>query len=170
MVAPTIDELMSHFAQNGQVEWIGIRPERREPLVVVNKVKAIAGKGLEGDHSTNKKKVSKRQVTLIMIEHLAATASILGVQAIDPNLLRRNIVVSGINLQSLKGKRFRIGTAELELSSECHPCSRMEENLGNGGYNAMRGHGGWCAVVLKDGEIKPGDEIAVIAETSGQPG
>ncbi len=156
-----MDELLSRYAQKGKVEWIGLRPKRREPLVVVNQVKAIAGKGLEGDHTMEKKKVSKRQVTLIMIEHLASAASVLGVQAIDPNLLRRNIVVSGINLQSLKDKRFKIGEAELELTSECHPCSRMEENLGHGGYNAMRGHGGWCAIVLNDGVIKTGDAIGV---------
>ena len=151
---------MGRFAQNGRVEWIGIRPERREPLIVVNQVKAIKGRGLEGDRAVLKTG-GKRQVTLIMIEHLATAASVMGVQAIDPNLTRRNIVVSGINLQSLKGKRFKIGEAELELTSECHPCSRMEENLGEGGYNAMRGHGGWCAVVVKDGKIQVGDEIGV---------
>jgi MOSC domain-containing protein YiiM len=107
-----------------------------------------------------KKTNSKRQVTLIMREHLDATAHAIGQARIDPKLTRRNIVVSGINLLSLKGKVFKIGEAELELTDECHPCSRMEQNLGFGGYNAMRGHGGWCAVVRKGGNIKLGDEIS----------
>jgi MOSC domain-containing protein YiiM len=48
------------------------------------------------------------------------------------------VLVEGINLLSLKGKQFRIGEAVFEYSGECHPCSRMEEALGAGGYNAMR--------------------------------
>jgi MOSC domain-containing protein YiiM len=64
-----------------------------------------------------------------------------------PATLRRNLVVSGINLVALKGQRFQIGDAVLEGTSFAHPCSRMEEVLGQGGYNAMRGHGGLCARV-----------------------
>lgn len=158
MAAPTMDELMSRIAKNGKIEWIGLRPDRREPLVVVQEAIAVAGKGLEGDRVMQKQS-TKRQVTLIMAEHLEAAASALGRDMIDPGLARRNIVVRGINLLSLKGKRFMLGEAELELTSECHPCSRMEENLGNGGYNAMRGHGGWCAIVHKGGKLKIGDEI-----------
>ena len=98
-----------------------------------------------------------------MAEHLAAAASILDIEQVHPGLTRRNIVVQGINLLSLKGKKFKIGAATLELSDECHPCSRMEENLGPGGYNAMRGHGGWCAIVIDGGAIKVGDAIEAIA-------
>ena len=80
-------------------------------------------------------------------------------ERIDPALVRRNIVVRGINLGSLKGKRFQIGTATLEYSGECHPCSRMEESLGFGGYNAMRGHGGITARVIAGGIIRTGDSV-----------
>jgi MOSC domain-containing protein YiiM len=70
-------------------------------------------------------------------------------------------LVEGVNLLSLKGKQFRIGEAVFEYSGECHPCSRMEEALGVGGYNAMRGHGGITARVLSSGEIKTGDTVFV---------
>jgi MOSC domain-containing protein YiiM len=70
--------------------------------------------------------------------------------------------VEGINLLALKGKVFRVGEAVFEYSGECHPCSRMEESLGSGGYNAMRGHGGITAKVIKDGIIGLGDAVRVI--------
>ena len=89
-------------------------------------------------------------------------SSILGLKRIDPKLTRRNIVVSGINLLSLKHHQFRIGDVTLETTGICAPCSRMEENLGAGGYNAMRGHGGITATVIEDGEIKLGDSMELI--------
>ena len=65
----------------------------------------------------------------------------------------------GINLFALKDRRFRIGDAVLETSGECAPCSLMEEVLGPGGYNAMRGHGGITARIIESGQIKIGDAI-----------
>jgi MOSC domain-containing protein YiiM len=76
-------------------------------------------------------------------------------------LLRRNIVVSGINLQALKEQQFKIGEAVLFGTGNCPPCSRMEENLGPGGYCAMRGHGGITAYVLQPGKICLGDSVTL---------
>ena len=86
--------------------------------------------------------------------HLQVVAKILGKSEIDPGWTRRNLVVSGINLLSLKHQSFQIGEAVLQTTGICAPCSRMEENLGPGGYNAMRGHGGITAKVLQPGEIQ----------------
>ena len=96
---------------------------------------------------------------MIQHEHLAAMAQLLKRDAIDPALLRRNIVVSGINLQALKQRNFKIGSAVLHGTGNCAPCSRMEETLGTGGYNAMRGHGGITAYVVDAGKISVGDSV-----------
>jgi MOSC domain-containing protein YiiM len=157
----TIKEMMGNLAQPGRVDWIGLRPARREPMQVVQATRALEKRGLEGDRAAEKTS-GKRQVTLIMAEHLDAAARIIGKESIDPGLVRRNIVTRGINLLSLKDRQFKIGEAILEFSGPCHPCSRMEENLGEGGYNALRGHGGWCARVISEGEIKVGDEITFV--------
>lgn len=122
---------------------------------------AEAGKGLAGDRYKTKSN-GARQVTLIEAESLRAIASYMRVQEVEPELLRRNIVVRGMNLLALKNQRFRVGEAILEYSGECHPCSRMEDNLGVGGYNAVRGHGGITARIIQSGRIGVGDEVQVV--------
>ena len=116
--------------------------------------------GLVGDRFKGRPG-NARQLTLIQEEHLTVIASCLGRGVIDPGLLRRNIVVAGINLLALKDKRFRIGDALLEFSGLAHPCSKMERILGAGGYNAMRGHGGITARVCEGGVVNLGDAVFV---------
>jgi MOSC domain-containing protein YiiM len=156
-----IKELTDTLPQVGSVAQIIVRPGRKELPLQMRKVTASKDAGLEEDHfsSTYSK---KRQVTLIQQEHIEAVASMLGKNEVDSRLLRRNIVVKGINLLALKDKKVKIGEAILEITGYCHPCSRMEENLGPGGYNAMRGHGGMTAMVIEDGTIGVGDEVRMV--------
>ena len=68
-------------------------------------------------------------------------------------------------MNALKGQQFKIGSEViLEMTGLCHPCSRMKENLGPGGYNAMRGHGGITAKVIAEGTIRIGDEIKMLKQ------
>ena len=162
-------QLLNTLPQIGRVEWIGIRPARNEPMISLSEVEINLGKGLEGDRF-NGRANSPRQVTLIQQAHLSAIGTFLHQEAIDPALLRRNIVISGINLLALKDKTFRVGSALLEYTGLCHPCSKMERQLGPGGYNAMRGHGGITARVLEAGAIRLTDNLAYIpAQDSDTP-
>jgi MOSC domain-containing protein YiiM len=117
-----------------------------------------AGRGIDGDHYDSSHD-GPRQVTLIAAEDLAAIAAFLGRDAVAPELLRRNIVTSGINFAALKGHRVRIGAAVIEPSGDCAPCSRMEQVLGQGGYNAMRGRGGITARIIDSGMVGLGDAV-----------
>jgi MOSC domain-containing protein YiiM len=157
-MAESFNELQNHYSQAGKVIYIGVRPARLEPVSSLESVQAIADFGLEGDRYRNK---GSRQVTIIQAEHLETVSSFMG-KPISPEMVRRNIVVAGLNLLALKGKRFVMGNAILEYSGECHPCSRMEANLGRGGYNALRGHGGITAKIVSTGLIKIGDLIQVV--------
>ena len=86
-------------------------------------------------------------------------AALAGHGQVAASLLRRNVVISGLPVIALKGRRFRIGDVLLEGTDPCDPCSRMEAALGPGGYNAMRGMGGLCARILEGGVIRAGDEV-----------
>ena len=140
----------------GKVEWIGVRSRRRAPVVVMEEAMLDTTQGLIGDRYSGRS--GSRHVTLIGRENIAAIASFLG-QDVAPEQLRRNILTSGINLLALKDKTFRLGEALLEMTGECHPCSRMEEIFGEGGYNAVRSHGGITARVVQGGMVRIGDGL-----------
>ena len=153
----TIEALLNSLPQVGKVAWIGLRPQRRAAIKAVSSVEASTEQGLIGDRYCGRN--GKRQVTLIQYEHLAVVASILGRSECAPELLRRNIAVSGINVLALKGKTFKLADTVLEYTGLCHPCSFMEKTFGPGGYNAVRGHGGITARVVKNGIIRINDPV-----------
>lgn len=156
---PSIHALMSRLPHAGRVAWIGIRPRRDVPMLELTDVDVDA-RGLRGDRYDGSS--GKRAVTLIQAEHLPVIAALSGHEAVAPATLRRNLVVSGIPLIALKGKRFRVGDVVLEGTGPCDPCSRMETALGPGGYNAMRGHGGLTARVIEGGRVRLGDTVVAL--------
>jgi MOSC domain-containing protein YiiM len=149
--------------KHGRVKWIGVRPAKGTPMKVVDEVVAIAGRGLEGDRASAREG-HKRQVTLIQAEHLDVVAKLAGVRKIDPARLRRNLVVSGINVVSLLKKKFRIGDLVLVGTDTADPCFQMEELEA-----PMAGMGGITARILVGGTMHVGDRVTLDApETAGQ--
>lgn len=157
-----LDKLTSQFPRAGKVQWIGLRPKRDVPMQEVDEAHAIVDRGLHGDRYASGS--GKRGVTLIQAEHLPVIAALSGHEKISPATLRRNIVVSGIPLIALIGKKFRLGEVILQGTDVCDPCERMEAALGPGAYNAMTGHGGLCARILQGGKISVGDTLMPIIE------
>lgn len=164
----TLRQLTQQFSQAGKLEAIYLRPARGAPCVSAQQAQAEARKGLVGDRMlttpSSNPDASKRQVTLIQAEHIAVISALIG-KPVDAAKLKRNLVVSGINLLAAKSlfkdqtMQLSIGEVVLEITGPCEPCSKMELALGHGGYNAMRGHGGMTARVIKSGELKVGDTI-----------
>lgn len=150
-----LQQLFDTMPQTGRVTWIGVRPDKHTPITSQITID-VDEKGLVGDRYSRKN--GKRSVTLIQHEHLAAVSSIMGIE-VTPELVRRNIVVSSINLLALKDRTFQVGNVILEYTGLCHPCSKMEKALGAGGYNAMRGHGGITARVVESGRISVDDVV-----------
>jgi len=173
MTTSTLRDLTAHCAPPGRIDAIWLRPARDLPARSVETAQALAARGLEGDRSAAlaSRQVGghKRQVTLIQAEHLPLVAAWLGQSAADAGLLRRNLVVSGLNLLALRSPFadqplvVQLGDAVLlQVTGPCDPCSKMEATLGPGGYNAMRGHGGITARVLRGGELRVGDAVRVM--------
>ena len=171
-------ELTQRFSGESRVDAIFLRPARLVPVVSVSEVVAEPGRGLVGDRRSLALRTGdlaqKREVSLFQAEHLPVMAAWLGLPSIDPARLRRNLVVSGINLLSMRSL-FRDVCLQwcfgeeviLEVTGSCEPCSRMESEFGNGGYNAMRGHGGMTARVLVGGTIRVGDTVRLRAAEQG---
>lgn len=155
----SLAELLKVFPYSGELMWMGVRPAKGEPMIVVDEVIADTRHGLIGDRYNGNS--GRRQVTLLQYEHLANLESMLR-KTIPPEILRRNLLIKGVNLLALKNCHFTIGTAVFQMTGLCHPCSKMENKLGPGGYNAMRGHGGINAQVLQGGIIRIGDKLTVL--------
>lgn len=179
--ASTLRALASGFPRAGRLDAIWLRPARRTPALSVPSVQAWPGRGLEGDRASLAAPRAasplggKRQVTLIQAEHLPVIAALAAATELHARDLRRNLVISGLNLLAARSLFkdqplcLRIGAeVVLEISGPCEPCSRMEELLGPGGYNAMRGHGGLTARVIAGGPLCVGD--AVVCTTLTPPG
>ena len=156
--ARLLDKLCTDIAP-GKLEWIGLRSERRGEVVVVDQAEAVVDLGLVGDHRMKKTPGSARQVTLISSEYIQQICQHTGHQSIDPRLLRRNLVISGMNMNLLRYQRLQIGEVIIETNALCHPCSRMDENLGKGGTAAMFGYGGLCAKIVQGGVMRVGDTV-----------
>jgi MOSC domain-containing protein YiiM len=155
----TLASLTARFPRPGRITWIGLRPARRSDVQAVDRAQAALS-GLAGDHA----RAGRRAVTLIQAEHLPVIAALADLREVPPETLRRNLVVSGLNLSATRGRVLAIGAARLRVTGPCAPCSRMERALGPGGYNAMRGHGGWCAEILASGDIETGAPVTVLAD------
>lgn len=158
--------LVAEFPLAGRLEAIFLRPARGEPVSRPVECRAIEGFGLEGDRTASGRGGGMRQVTLLQAEHLAVVAALLRRAAIDPADLRRNLLVSGLNL--LAGKSLfpdqpvclLFGEeVVLEVTGPCQPCSKMQDKLGLGAYNVLRGHGGVTARVVRGGSIAIGHSV-----------
>lgn len=174
MHTDSLRQLTCEFGSPGILRAIYLRPQRGQACLSVKQAQAVALRGLLGDRASEKPSSqplgSKRQVTLIQAEHLPVIAALTGHAQLDAGLLRRNLVVSGLNLLATKSlfkdqpMVLTIGEVILQVTGPCEPCSKMEVLLGKGGYNAMRGHGGVTARVLQGGCLQAGDQVICLPD------
>lgn len=154
----------------GRVEHIHVAPAAGEPMVAVEAVEAIVGRGLRGDRyfdddgtwsGNSSSRDVVRDVTLFEDEVLDIVAADHGLE-LAPGEHRRNLTVSGVALDHVVGERLHVGDAVLEAGPLCEPCAYLEELTGkDGALEALVHRGGLNAAVVGTGEIRVGDPVAV---------
>jgi MOSC domain-containing protein YiiM len=150
-------------ARWGVVAALHIGPARKESMVSVPEVRAIAGAGLEGDRycierGSFSKKSPSNQITLIEAEALEAAERDYGLE-VTAEESRRNVLTCGLALNHLVGREFQIGEVRLRGLRLCEPCTHLENLTGKPVVKALRHRGGLRAEILSGGLIKVGERI-----------
>lgn len=148
----------------GRVEAIFVAPDAGAPMRRLDEVRAIAGRGLEGDrYAVGRGTFSIRggrgnELTLIAGEVLNALALPDG-RPLSGAEARRNVVTRGVDLNALVGRRFRVGELELIGRRRCEPCAHLQRLTRPGVLRALVARGGLRADLLSTGTLRTGDAI-----------
>ena len=158
---------MGNDAQAGRVEFIHLAESEGDPMRTTDRIRVLAGIGLEGDrYASSRGHFSRtpgtgRALTLIEAEVLEHLRDSLGI-ALQPGEARRNVTTRGVALNALVGERFRIGSLLCQGMRLCEPCKYLEEVIGKRLVDPLLHRGGLRADVLEDGEIRIGDEVRLV--------
>ena len=150
---------MSH---KGKVVAIYITPRGGAPMVEVSTVRAVTGKGLEGDRyadglgTYSAQPGTGREVTLIEVETIESLAREYDVE-MGPAETRRNLVTLGLPLNHLVGREFRVGDVTLRGTRLCEPCNHLETLTLPGVRRGLIHRGGLRAEIINGGVIRAGD-------------
>jgi MOSC domain-containing protein YiiM len=147
----------------GVVVEINIAPRREELPQPVERIRAVAAQGLEGDRKFSPEPRADderdRDLTLIAAEALEGLTEDTGIELTAAES-RRNVLTRGIDLNALVGQRFRVGEVECEGLQLCEPCSHLQGLTEPGVLRGLVHRGGLRAAILSGGEIAVGDPIA----------
>jgi MOSC domain-containing protein YiiM len=147
---------------SGQVVGIFLAAENGELPAPVERVRALAGQGLEGNRYfySDGNAPDGRALTLIAAEALEAMERETEIR-LDAAATRRNVLTRGIDVNALVGKRFRIGDVECLGVELCEPCLHLQSLTRPGVIKGLAHRGGLNADILNDGDIAVGDSITV---------
>jgi MOSC domain-containing protein YiiM len=153
----------------GQVVEINVSPERDVMPKPVQRVRAVAGRGLEGEYhffdGPGVQPERDRELTLIATEALDALDAEHDIR-LTPAETRRNVATRGIDLNSLEGRRFRVGEVECEGIELCEPCANLVRLTEPGVLRGLVHRGGLRAAILTEGEIAVGDEVVALSDSA----
>jgi hypothetical protein len=148
-------------AAAGTVAAIVLAPAAEAPLRSVDRAHAIAGRGLRGDRYADGAGTFSaggghgRDLTLV-------AAEVLDDVGLEPVDARRNLVVRGVDLDALRGRRFRVGEVECLGQRRCEPCAHLERFTRPGVLRALVHRGGLRADIVRSGELRVGDPVEAL--------
>ena len=124
------------------------------PAVEVPSIECVAGHGIRGDRFFDYKDDYKGQITFFSLDVFDELRSTLGLQECSPGLVRRNVIVRGIDLNGLIGQEFELQGVQFRGTAECKPCYWMNRAIAPGAEKFLKGRGGLRALILTDGILK----------------
>jgi MOSC domain-containing protein YiiM len=140
------------------------KPADNYPLVEVPRIECVAGRGIRGDRFYDYRDNYKGQITFFSFEVFEKLAQHFGLTNKSPGVLRRNVIVSGIDLNDLIGEEFSIQGVRLRGTGHCRPCYWLDQAFAPGTEDFLKGNGGLRAEILIDGAIAVGDARLLLAE------
>ncbi|MFN2489709.1 MAG: MOSC domain-containing protein [Actinomycetota bacterium] len=155
---------------DGEVEAIHLAADEGAPVFSVDEVRAVPGRGLEGDRYFNlagtfsRKQDPGREVTLVEAEAIDAVADDYDIE-LEPGATRRNITTRGVPLNHLVGRDFAVGEVVLRGIRLCDPCGLLERRTEPGAKAALTHRGGLNAQIVEPGVIRRGDRIRPATST-----
>lgn len=143
------------------------RAAGEHPLVPVDAVECVAGRGIVGDRFFDYKPDYKGQLSLFSLEVFADLIAVTGAGEKSPSVVRRNLFTEGVDLNALVGREFTVGTVRLLGFEQCRPCFWMDSAVAPGAEDSLQGRGGLRCKILRSGRIRAGDEI-LLNDESGE--
>lgn len=136
----------------------------RNGVVACDEVECCAGKGIVGDRYFDHKPDFKGQITFFSLEVADALTDALNLADIDHSAFRRNVLIRGVDLNTLVGKEFRLGNVVLTGSEECAPCYWMDDAIAPGAHEWLKGRGGLRCRIVESGTLSTGQhELEIIS-------
>jgi MOSC domain-containing protein YiiM len=157
MTPPVLTALTVHhiFVSDGH-SYFGRHGQGSAKFTIreVGEVECVTGRGLRGDRFFDYKENYKGQVTLFSREVFNELCRALNARGVNPAALRRNLIVSGTDLNELIGRQFEMQGVLLEGTEECKPCYWMDEAVGPGAFAWLKGRGGLRCRIRSDGWLR----------------
>jgi MOSC domain-containing protein YiiM len=129
-------------------------PPGEHPILEVDSVECVAGKGLVGDRYFGEREDFKGQITFFALEVHRQLCEKFGQPGTPPSVYRRNVITEGLDLNALIGKEFALQGIRFFGTEECRPCYWMDHALAPGAEEALKGRGGLRAKILSNGILR----------------
>ena len=132
-------------------------PQGTHPLLKKERIECVAGHGIRGDRFFDYREEYKGQITLFSREVFELRAAAFGLTNKSAGVARRNLIVSGVNLNELVGRDFILQGVHFHGTCECKPCYWMNTAIAPGAEKFLAGRGGLRARILRDGWLSVGE-------------
>jgi hypothetical protein len=125
-----------------------------EPMVEVDRIECVAGRGIRDDRFFDFKEDYKGQITFFSQEVYEDLCRELDIHDKPPSVFRRNVITAGVDLTTLYDADFEVQGVRFRGKGECAPCYWMDHAFGPGAEEALKGRGGLRAAILSDGVLR----------------